>query len=72
MDSRDIRFIHALYWNQTAAVAHADAISDYVPIKKGVRQGCVMSPDLFNIYSELIFSVMDAIGINVGGKNVVS
>ena len=40
-------------------------------IKKGVRQGCVLSPNLFNLYTEKIFrEVEDMKGINIGGVNI--
>lgn len=32
-----------------------DELSDEIEIKQGVRQGCVLSPLLFKIYSEAIF-----------------
>ena len=35
-------------------------------IKKGVRQGCVLSPNLFNLYTEKIFrEVEDMKGVNI-------
>lgn len=54
IDGRDIRVIENLYWNQTANVKVDNAYSEGVTIRRGVRQGCVLSPLLFNIYSEAI------------------
>ena len=54
IDSKDLRPLTSQYWEQKAAVRVADSVSDFVPIKRGVRQGCVLSPDLFSIYSEMI------------------
>ena len=54
LDGRDLRLIQNLYWNQKAAVKVEDELSEWQEIRMGVRQGCVLSPDLFNIYSEMI------------------
>ena len=36
-----------------------------------VRQGCVLSPNLFNLYTEKIFrEVEDMKGVNIGGVNI--
>lgn len=71
LDGRDVRIIKNLYYNQIAAVKVEDMTTEYVPIQRGVRQGCVLSPLLFNIYSEQIFA--DALdeareGIVVNGE----
>ena len=68
LDGKDIRILSNLYWDQTACVRLEHMFSEYKPIKRGVRQGCVMSPDLFNLYSETILRNLDeAGGIAVGG-----
>ena len=39
-------------------------------LQRGVRQGCVASPILFNLYTEKIFRhIINMKGGNVGGKN---
>lgn len=55
IDDRDIRIIKNLYWGQCAKVKIDNSLTGNIEIKKGVRQGCVLSPLLFNIYSEEIF-----------------
>ena len=55
LDSRDVRIIANLYWNQTAYVNIAGNKTKETKIQRGVREGCVFLPTLFNIYSEKIF-----------------
>ena len=68
VDGKDIRIITNLYWNQTAAIRWENELGEFVKIKKGVRQGCVLSPDLFNLYSEQVMRHIEGIsGIKIGG-----
>ena len=54
-----------------ATVRFGDEYSEFFPIKRGVWQGCVLSPKLFNLYTEKIFSWSDELaGCVVGGENV--
>jgi len=71
MDVKDLRILQSLYWSQRAAVRVEGDLTRFVKIKKGVRQGCVFSPDLFNLYSESVMKeIEDLHGIAIGGVNV--
>ena len=43
-----------LYAGQEATVRTGHGTTDWFQIEKGVRQGCILSPYLFNFYSEYI------------------
>ena len=43
-----------LYATQEAAVRTGHGTTDWFQIGKGVRQGCILSPCLFNLYAECI------------------
>ena len=71
IDGKDLRVLRNLYWDQTAAVRVDGELSEYTNIKRGVRQGCVMSPDLFNLYSEVILRNLDeSEGLKANGENL--
>ena len=71
MDGKDTRLIGNLYWNQKAAVRIENEVTDWTEIKRGVRQGCVLSPDLFSLYSQVVMDALkDLEGISAGGRNV--
>jgi len=40
---------------QTAKIKIGNSLSDEIAVRKGVRQGCILSPLLFNLYSKEIF-----------------
>ena len=43
-----------LYVGQEATVRTGHGTTDWFQIRKGVRQGCILSPCLFNLYAEYI------------------
>ena len=49
-----IRLLRNLYAGQEATVRIGHGTTDWFQIGKGVRQGCVLSPCLFNLYAEYI------------------
>ena len=70
-DGKDLRVIRNLYWEQEATIRIDDDCSVYKPICRGVRQGYAFSPDLFNIYSEMILRNMKHHEcVRVGGNNI--
>lgn len=71
IDAKDIRIIQELYWNQTAEIrVNKNLSTDTFNVCKGVRQGCILSPILFNIYVEKIFQMAlegESGGIKING-----
>lgn len=54
IDGKDLQFITILYWNQQAKIRINNTLSNDIKIRRGVGQGCILSPILFNLYSEKI------------------
>ena len=63
-----------LYADQEAAVRTGHGTTDWFQIGKGVRQGCILSPCLFNLYAEYIMrnaGLEEAqAGIKIAGRNI--
>ena len=59
VDSKDLRLVRNLYWDQSAAVRIDGEVGEWKNIRRGVRKGCVISPDLFNLYSKIILRNLD-------------
>ena len=63
-----------LYAGQEATVRTGHGIKDWFQIGKGVHQGCIMSPCLFNFYAEYIMrnaGLDDAqAGIKIARRNI--
>jgi hypothetical protein len=63
------KLIEHLYWNEEACVRTKSGETKYFKIRRGVRQGCILSPILFNLYSEyLVSEALNGLpGIKIGG-----
>ena len=63
-----------LYAGQEATVTTGHGTTDWFQIGKGVHQGCMLSPYLFNLYAEYIMrnSGMEEAqaGIKIAGRNI--
>ena len=63
-----------LYAGQEATVRTGHGKTDWFQIGKGVLQGCILSPCLFNIYAEYIMqnAKLDEaqVGIKISGRNI--
>ena len=71
IDHKDLQIITKMYWEETAVVRTEHGITEEFQVKKCVRQGCVLSPSLFNLYTEKIFrEIEDMEGVNVGVHNI--
>ena len=71
VNKSETRLLTNLYWKQTASVRCGDNISEWLDIKQGVRQGCVASPYLFALYTELIMRELDDMdGFRIGSTVV--
>ena len=65
-----------LYAGQEATVRTGHETTDWFQIRKGVHQGCILSPCLFNFYAEYIMrntGLEEAqAGIKIAGRNINS
>ena len=63
-----------LYAGQEATVRTGHRTTDWFQIRKGVHQGCILSPCLFNLYAEHIIrnaGLEEAqVGIKIARKNI--
>ena len=63
-----------LYAGQEATVRTGHGTTDWFQIRKGVHQGCILSPCLFNLYAEYIMrnTGLDEAqaGIKISGRNI--
>ena len=70
-----IRVIKNLYDKATSVVLFNSSIEDWFRTTFGVRQGCLLSPTLFNIYLEKIMTdaLQDHEGtVGIGGRTMAN
>ena len=49
VDGKKLGIIKKLYWEQKAAIRYENELGNFVKIKRGIRQGCVLSPELVSL-----------------------
>ena len=63
-----------LYVGQEATVRTGHGTTDWFQIGKGVRQGCILSPCLLNLYAEYFIRnaglVETQVGIKIARRNI--
>ena len=72
IDDKDYRIIHNQYFQQKSAIKLNEDLSQWIDIRRGVRQGCVMSSNLFILYSEFILGELEEIeeGTQINGQRI--
>ena len=70
-----IKVIESLYSKATGAVYYNGSVGEWFRTTVGVRQGCLLSPTLFNIFLERIMT--DALenhegSVSIGGRTITN
>ena len=72
--ARGSQLILRFYMRLKATVSNGHGKTDWLQIGKGVHQGCILSPCLFNLYAEYITrdTGLDEAqaGVKIAGKNI--
>ena len=67
-----VALLQGLYDEQTAVIRWNDnpSLSEPFAIKRGVRQGCIVSPKLFTLYTEMVTreAEISDFGVPTGGR----
>ena len=67
-----VALLQSLYIDQTAVIRWNGSTTETFPIGKGVRQGCILFPHLFSLYTESVMrdAEIHDLGYNIGGRNI--
>ena len=65
---RLLKAVRSMYADSKACVRVGDEMSDWFSVEVGLRQGCVMSPWLFNLYMDGVVREMNARARGMGLK----
>ena len=73
--SHIVDFIKSLYTDQSATIRTTHRLTADFRIEQGVRQGCILSPHLFNIFSEVIMrNALESFEgtVTIGGRSITN
>ena len=64
--------LQSLYIDQTAVIRWNGSTTETFPNGKGLRQGCILSPHLFSLYTEYVMreAAIQDLGCNIGGRHI--
>ena len=71
-DSRFMRAVQGIYTNVECCVKINGKLTDWFKVSTGLRQGCLLSPLLFNLYINDLATILKetCTGISIAGENV--
>lgn len=72
VDPRTVNLIEYMYKNTQCAVVIDGTITDWFAVEVGVRQGCILSPVLFNIFLEFVMDEVNSLQELHLNNNMVS
>ena len=72
MDQKLINTIKQLYAKPSSAILVQGTVGDWFHTSVGVRQGCLLSPTLFNIFERIMTDALDHGTVNIGGRIITN
>ena len=75
IDIKLINLIQSLYENANSAVIHKGISGEWFQMKTGVRQGCLLSHTLFNIFLEDIMNgelSNHTVSLKMNGRTIIN
>lgn len=69
IDKKDFQIIEVIYWIQTAIIRTNGNTSRAIERQRGVRQACVLSPILFDVYHTFANAISHSSeGVKINGQ----
>ena len=69
INKKIIKILETLYENSKCAVTIDGKLTEWFSVLVGVRQGCLLSPTLFNIFLEFVINEIESISNNFDMKD---